>query len=170
MLIFPDAPQTTAPSICDNLNFAAYSTIYRKIKNLEFIASREETSLQEKVDSYRLTFRKIFRTIYAWQQKLLYTREQSFVAVYRRLIMELELKSLFGLHVHSCTAETPQPPAPPAFGLICQGASGQPRQTTSLCDPLLCTRTTTQHQHLQYMHTHIKFKTCTVFYSCIFYM
>jgi hypothetical protein len=32
-------------------------------------------------------------------------------------------------------AETPQHP-PPAFGLICEGAIGQPRQTTPLCDPL----------------------------------
>jgi hypothetical protein len=37
--------------------------------------------------------------------------------------MELDLQSLFGLHVHSCT---PQPP-PPAFGLIYEGAIGQPR-------------------------------------------
>jgi hypothetical protein len=33
-------------------------------------------------------------------------------------------------------AEAPQPP-PPAFGLIYEGAIGQPRYTTSLCDPLL---------------------------------
>jgi hypothetical protein len=52
--------------------------------------------------------------------------------------MELDLQSLFGLHVHSCThwlrADTPQTPA---FGLIYEGAIGQPRWTTSLCDPLL---------------------------------
>jgi hypothetical protein len=29
------------------------------------------------------------------------------------------------------------PPLPPAFGLIYEGAIGQSRQTTSLCDPLL---------------------------------
>jgi hypothetical protein len=28
-------------------------------------------------------------------------------------------------------------PHPPAFGLIYEGAIGQPRQTTSLCDPLV---------------------------------
>ncbi len=32
-------------------------------------------------------------------------------------------------------AKTPHPP-PPAFGLINEGAIGQPRLTTSLCDPL----------------------------------
>jgi hypothetical protein len=30
----------------------------------------------------------------------------------------------------------PPPPPSPAFGLINEGAIGQPRQTTSLCDPL----------------------------------
>ncbi len=30
----------------------------------------------------------------------------------------------------------PQPPSPPAFGLIYVGTIGQPRYTTSLCDPL----------------------------------
>jgi len=54
--------------------------------------------------------------------------------------MELDL-IIFGLHVH-CTrlyslAETPNPLHPPAFGLIYEGAIGQPRKTTSLCDPLL---------------------------------
>ncbi len=49
-------------------------------------------------------------------------------------------KSLFGLHVHSCThcmAETPYPP--PAFGLIYEGAIGQTTSTTSLCNPLAST-------------------------------
>ncbi len=32
-------------------------------------------------------------------------------------------------------AETPQPP-PPAFGLIYEGAIGQPRETTYLCNPV----------------------------------
>ncbi len=40
-------------------------------------------------------------------------------------------------------ADTPQTPPlprhPPAFGLKNEGAIGQPRQTTSLCDPLLLT-------------------------------
>ena len=40
-----------------------------------------------------------------------------------RLNMELDLQSLFGLHVHSCTLwlrprNPPPPPAHPAFGLI----------------------------------------------------
>jgi hypothetical protein len=35
--------------------------------------------------------------------------------------MDLDLQSLFGLHVHSCTHWlTPQPP-PPAFGLVYEG-------------------------------------------------
>jgi hypothetical protein len=53
-----------------------------------------------------------------------------------RLKMELDLQSLF--HVHSCSslAETPHT-HPPAFGLIYEGASGQPRQKTSLYDPML---------------------------------
>ncbi len=46
--------------------------------------------------------------------------------------MELDLQSLFGLPVHSCTLYTP----PPVFGLINEGAIGQPRETISLCDPL----------------------------------
>ncbi len=54
--------------------------------------------------------------------------------------MELDLQSLFGLHVHSRTywlrPHTPLPPSSP-FGLIYEGAIGQPRLTTSLCDPLL---------------------------------
>ncbi len=76
--------------------------------------------------------------------------------------MELDLQSLFGLHVYNCTwlrprtlytldprllsfldvvqlyslAETPQLPLPPpAFGHIYKGSIGHPRQTTSLCDP-----------------------------------
>ncbi len=57
-----------------------------------------------------------------------------------RLNMGLDLQSLFGLHVHhmhSCThwLSPATPPPPPAFGLIYEGAIGQPRQTTSLCDP-----------------------------------
>jgi hypothetical protein len=32
---------------------------------------------------------------------------------------------------------TPPPPNPPAFGLVYDGAIGQQRQTTSLCDSLL---------------------------------
>jgi hypothetical protein len=51
--------------------------------------------------------------------------------------MELDLRSLFGLHMH-CTAVLPANPPSTAFGLIYEGAIGQPRQTTSLCDPL-CT-------------------------------
>ncbi len=53
--------------------------------------------------------------------------------------MELDLQSLFGLYVHAqlySWAETPQFPPPPAFRLIYEGAIGQPRKTTSLCDPL----------------------------------
>jgi hypothetical protein len=41
--------------------------------------------------------------------------------------------------VYSCgysLTETPQLPPPPAFGLIYEGAIGQPRKTTSLCNPL----------------------------------
>jgi hypothetical protein len=60
--------------------------------------------------------------------------------------MEVYLQSLFGLHVTGCAqlysfAETSQPPPPhaPAFGLVYEGAIGQQRQTTSLCNPLLST-------------------------------
>ncbi len=55
--------------------------------------------------------------------------------------MELDLQSLFGLHVHvhSCSHRLRPRNPPPAFGLIYEGAIGQPRQTTSLCDPLLNT-------------------------------
>ncbi len=47
--------------------------------------------------------------------------------------MELDLYRLFGL---LCTAVLPPPPA---FGLIYEGATGQPTLTTSLCNPLLDT-------------------------------
>jgi hypothetical protein len=49
-----------------------------------------------------------------------------------RLNMELDLQSLFGLHVHSCThwLRPRNPLPPPAFGLIYEGAIGQPIQTT----------------------------------------
>ncbi len=41
-----------------------------------------------------------------------------------------------GNFVHSCTNWLrPRNPPPPAFGLIYEGPIGQPRQTTSLCDP-----------------------------------
>jgi hypothetical protein len=57
-----------------------------------------------------------------------------------RLRMELNLQSLFGLHVLSCTRwlrprNSPPSTPPPAFGLIYEGAIGQPRKTTSLSDP-----------------------------------
>jgi hypothetical protein len=56
-----------------------------------------------------------------------------------RLNMELDLQSLFGLHVHSCPhwLRHRHSHHPPAFGLIYEGAIGQPRQTTSLFDPLV---------------------------------
>jgi hypothetical protein len=51
-----------------------------------------------------------------------------------RLNMELDVQSLFGLHVHRCThrgcdpaTPPPPPPPPPPFGLIYEGAIGQPR-------------------------------------------
>ncbi len=48
-----------------------------------------------------------------------------------RLNMEVDLQSLFGLHVHSCTVliglDPATPPLPPAFGLIYEGAIGQQR-------------------------------------------
>ncbi len=55
------------------------------------------------------------------------------------LQMELDLQSLFGLHVHSCThwLRPRTPIHPPPFGLIYEGAIGQPRQKTSLYDPML---------------------------------
>ncbi len=48
-----------------------------------------------------------------------------------RLNMELDLQSLFRLHVHSCIhwlrlRPRTTPPLPPAFGLIYEGAFGQP--------------------------------------------
>jgi hypothetical protein len=57
-----------------------------------------------------------------------------------RLIMELDLQSLFGLYVTWCAqllslAETPQ--LPPQLGSYTRGAIGQQRQTTSPCNPLV---------------------------------
>jgi hypothetical protein len=54
--------------------------------------------------------------------------------------MELDLHRLFGLHMYSCTHWLRPRNFPPshAFGLIYdyEGAIGQPRQATSLCNPL----------------------------------
>ncbi len=54
--------------------------------------------------------------------------------------MELDFQSLFGLQVTwyaqlYSLAEIPQLPPPSAFGLVYEGAIGQPRWTTSPCDP-----------------------------------
>ncbi len=51
--------------------------------------------------------------------------------------MELDLQSLFGLRVHSCThwLRPCNPPHPPTFGLIYEDAIGQPRKAISLCVP-----------------------------------
>jgi hypothetical protein len=47
------------------------------------------------------------------------------------LNMELDLQRLFGLHVYSCTVligwDPETPPLPPGFGLVYEGAIGQPR-------------------------------------------
>ncbi len=53
--------------------------------------------------------------------------------------MEFGLKSLFGLHLHSCThwLRPRNHPLPPAFGLMYEGAIGQPRYTASFSDPLV---------------------------------
>ncbi len=55
---------------------------------------------------------------------------------YHRLNMELS-----AIHVHSCThwLRPRNAPPPHAFGLVYEGAIGQPRRTTSLCDPLVNT-------------------------------
>jgi hypothetical protein len=56
-----------------------------------------------------------------------------------RLNIELELKVyLCSMRTAVLLADIPQPPPPPppAFGLIYEGVIGQPRKTTSLCDPL----------------------------------
>ncbi len=52
--------------------------------------------------------------------------------------MEFDLQSLFGLHVHRCShwLRPRNPPLPSTFVLMYEGAIGQPRQTTSVCDPL----------------------------------
>ncbi len=44
--------------------------------------------------------------------------------------MVLDIQNLFGVHVHSCIyslTETPPPAHSPEFGLIYEGAIGQPR-------------------------------------------
>ncbi len=47
------------------------------------------------------------------------------VSVVHRLNMELDLLSLFGLYLHSCThwIRLRNPPPPPAFGIIYDGAT-----------------------------------------------
>jgi hypothetical protein len=53
-----------------------------------------------------------------------------------RFNMELDLQSLIGLHVRSCTHWLRPRNPPPAFGLTNEGAIGQPRiNATSLCEP-----------------------------------
>ncbi len=54
-----------------------------------------------------------------------------------RLKMELDLQSLFGLYVYSCThwLRHSRSPIPPEFGLIYEGAIGQPRQTHLFVTP-----------------------------------
>ncbi len=66
--------------------------------------------------------------------------------------IQLDHQSLFGLHVYSCTTTTDwlRPPPPHAFGLIYEGAIGQPRQTTSLYDP--CNHIKAVHKEQYYMH------------------
>jgi hypothetical protein len=69
--------------------------------------------------------------------------------------MELDLQSLFGLHVHRSTQwlrPRNLPPPPPAFGLVCEGDIGQPKKTTSLCDPLPKTIQTTEEGVTQFRH------------------
>ncbi len=59
--------------------------------------------------------------------------------LYHRLNLELDLQSLFGLLVYSCT-QWLRPwisPLPPSFGLIYEATIDQPRYTTSLCNPLI---------------------------------
>ncbi len=54
-----------------------------------------------------------------------------------RLNMDLDLQSLFGLHVHSCThwlRPCNNPPSPRIWAQI-RGRLGQPRKTISLCVP-----------------------------------
>jgi hypothetical protein len=56
--------------------------------------------------------------------------------------MELDLQSLFGLlctSSHCCThlLRPRNSPPHPAFGLVYECAIGQPRSTTSLCNPLV---------------------------------
>ncbi len=59
-----------------------------------------------------------------------------FKIVWHRLNMELDLQSLFGLLC--CTHWLRPRNSPlPAFGLIYEGAIGQQRKTTSLCDALV---------------------------------
>jgi hypothetical protein len=68
----------------------------------------------------------LFQTIFT----LVLVRHAQYEAFYRRLHMELDLQSLFGLHVHCAqlySLDLATRPLPPAFGLIFEGAIGQPR-------------------------------------------
>ncbi len=62
-------------------------------------------------------------------------RFRALIIYYHRLTMELDHQSLFGLRVHNCPhwLRLRNSPPPPAFGLINEGAIGQPRKRTSLC-------------------------------------
>jgi hypothetical protein len=68
--------------------------------------------------------------LYIVLTRTLFLTEQKVETHKHKLNMKLDLQSLFGLHVYSCIhwlrPRNPTPP-PPAFGLIYEGAIGQPR-------------------------------------------
>ncbi len=79
-------------------------------------------------------------------------------AVNHRLNMELSPKFIWAPCAHCTHQLRPRNPPPPypAFGLIYEGAIGQPRQATSLCDPLLSTHGSDQKCKNYYVYRKLK--------------
>jgi hypothetical protein len=72
------------------------------------------------------------------------------------LNMELDLQSLFGLHVNSCTPQ----PLPLVFGLIYEGAIGQPDRRHLFVTPWGSGFCQTYFYHPYYFTAQIKRQLC----------
>ncbi len=80
---------------------------------------------------YNPVFKPVYRSLSYQSYKLPHL-------FWQKLVFTLQFGHHFFQNLNSVLiAEIRQTPPPPAFGLTYEGAVDQPRQTTSLCDPLL---------------------------------